>query len=425
LTVPGAHAGLSILAVLPDFPGLEDVVAGDRVRSLELLTTLGDMGYPAHVLTFASTTPAQSSHPNVSTGSLPFDAERLSDVPALAAVTRALWRHAAATRARSSRPVLYVKVPGGLYMRGGLAPVHSNPVHLLVPLARRMGFLIWTTVHDLSPDHDLAMLARRRRNGEGIPDAPPGRLRRAWALGAAEASWLFRRSDLVTVVSEGMRRAVVHRSGVPAERVVVATTGVNPALVGPVPAWTAPGPGDQVTLAYLGSAYDVELGTILAAVGMAAQATGVPLVLRLSAGPPVRPVLPDKVTVEVMGSRYAAFPEYASGVDIWLNCFAREDEYIMEMGSPIKLPMYIASGRPTVTTAGPYLERDGLRPWVVTAGSTEQELAAAIVAVLVDLPAARNRASAARDHILETRTWYATARCIADRLDSLATSSPR
>lgn len=424
MSPPGAPPGLSVLAVLPDFPTLADVVAGDRVRSLELLSALGAMGFRVEVLTFASTTPSPAAHQHVSTASLPFDARRLSDVGALAAVARALRRHARMAASRGTRPVLYVKVPGGLYLRGGIAPVHSNPTHLLAGLARRLGFAIWSTVHDLTPDHDLAMSARRRRNGEDVPANPPRAVRWSWALGEAEACWLFRRSDLITVVSEGMRRAVVERSAAPPERVVVATTGVNPTLVEAIPRWVAPRPGAAVTLAYLGSPYDVELGRILAAVGLAAQATGRQLVLKLSARPQAVPRLPDRVTVEVRASRYGGFQEYASDVDIWLNCFADDDRYIMEMGSPIKLPMYVASGRPTVTTAGPYLERDRLGPWVVPAGSTEVELAAAVTTLLADLPAARLRALDAREHVMRTRTWEQTARLIASRLVAVSGRLP-
>jgi len=241
-------------------------------------------------------------------------------------------------------------------------------------------------------------------------------------LSGRESTWTIRRSDLVTVVSEGMRRAIVERSGIPPERVLVATTGVNPDLVETIPPWSPPGPDDVVTLAYLGSPYDVERGRLLGGVQEAGTRARRRLKLRLATELPAG-ISPPGLAVEVRPSRYADFAGSATTVDVWLNCFDPADRYIMEMGSPIKLPMCLASGRPTVTTSGPYLDWDGLTPWTVTAVPTGNGLELAILSVLADMPAAARRARAAREHMLQTRQWIATATSISEHLDAMASTS--
>lgn len=414
---------LDILAILADFPAIEDVVAGDRVRSLEILSALAGPRCDVHVVTLASGVRTARPGEHLGVTPLPLAHRRLTDLAPLARIARVLRQHAGRAQAAGYRPILYVKIPGGIYLRGGVIPVHSNPAHLLTALARRMGYLIWSTVHDLPPEHDMAVLARRRRSGEPAAAVPARALRWAAHLGGTEARQVFRRSDLVTVVSEGMRQAVLERCSVPGERIVVATTGVNPALVEAIPAWTVPAPDAPITVAYVGSPYDVEMGTLVRTAGQIAKRSGRHLVLLLSSEPgPLIPI-PAEVTVKVRASRYASFPEFARSVDVWLNPYAADDRYIMEMGSPIKLPMYVASGRPTVATAGPYLDRDGLSEWTFPAAPSIRGFTDATVAVLEDLPAAQERAALGRTHMLDERTWAMTARRLARRLEALVDGS--
>lgn len=414
---------LRILAIVPDFPSLEDVVAGDRVRSLELLTALAGPDCHVEVCILSDGTKRHVGGPHLRVASTPVADRRISDLPALVSLGLVLRRHARLARSLGERPVLYIKLPAGIYLRGGVVPVHSSPVHLLVPLARKMGFLIWSTAHDLQPDHDHAVLARRTRNGEQISPALRRGIRWSAAIGGAEMNWVFRRSHLITVVSEGMREAVVRRSGVGADRVLVATTGVNPILVEGIPDWSPPAPGQHVTVAYVGSPYDVELHVLLESVCRAAERSERRMTLRLSTEPPSLAPLTPLVSVEVRSSRYSTFAHDASEVDIWLNCFASDDRYIMEMGSPLKLPMYLASGRPTATTAGPYLDRDGLAAWAMPAAPTQAGLEDAVASILDDVESAARRARAARDHLLRHRTWSRTARTIAEHLQAAATEN--
>src|SRR4051794_216108 len=93
--VPSA-ASLLIVAVLPDFPPLADVVAGDRVRSFELLTALADPRRRIQVRTLVAPAPVgEAWGAHLTVGALPIHPGRVTDVAAMATIARALRGHAA------------------------------------------------------------------------------------------------------------------------------------------------------------------------------------------------------------------------------------------------------------------------------------------------------------------------------------------
>lgn len=175
-----------------------------------------------------------------------------------------------------------------------------------------------------------------------------------------------------------------------------------------------PSETDPWTIGYVGSAADLSLSLLLESLSridptrVRLKAAGIGVAEALGR----KHALPFEVRTEDH-VRFADFGRFARDVDLWV--LAYDDPYYLAITWELKAPLYLASGRPVIRSAGRSLDASGLSEHFLATGSDPASVAHAIQQVVDDPGPAYARASQARQHVLERQTWdQIAARLFAD-----------
>ena len=88
------------------------------------------------------------------------------------------------------------------------------------------------------------------------------------------------------------------------------------------------------------------------------------------------------------------------------------------MAWELKVPLYIASGRPVIRTLTTELDYSGLKPFLFLIDSTPESIAERIQYIMRHPQVAARKACEGREFILREMTWETTTRRLWNRLES-------
>lgn len=401
-----------ILAFLPAFPSLEEIVGGDQIRPYELFRSLAAMGVEVEVWV-PSEEPYGASlekHEGVSMRGLGNAPRPWPRSPVLLRRMASTLRSEAGRAAREGRRLaFYQQVPSGVIFKGGLVPVPAKPSVAMLPLAGRLGVPTWAAVHDICPEHGATRLQRQREMSASR------QLRWSERIGTWQQGHLLPRASFVSVVSQPMADLLARRHEVAPARMGIFPSGIDlRVLSGLDEDHQPPSETDPWTIGYVGSAADLSLSLLLESLSridptrVRLKAAGIGVAEALGR----KHALPFEVRTEDH-VRFADFGRFARDVDLWV--LAYDDPYYLAITWELKAPLYLASGRPVIRSAGRSLDASGLSEHFLATGSDPASVAHAIQQVVDDPGPAYARASQARQHVLERQTWdQIAARLFAD-----------
>lgn len=403
----------AFVSFLPRMPSLADITGGDEIRPFELLTNLA-LHHDVYVFETHNSGGSRRRR-----GRMLIHPLRIPRNPALAEVLRLLlmcwqlWKVRRALRTRNVVVHLMQQTPGPIAFKG-LLPVHAKPGFLLLPIARCLGFRTHAVVHDLVPDHEFAMANRirdgRSRTGRSRRHSSGRWTRASGKLGAVEQAVPLRAAHHVAAASRGIRDRLIERYGLPHEVTTCFRAGVNPSLVSDIPKWMSPSQDATWTAGYLGGPDDTSLWPMMAA----AERLGIRVLL---AGRGFREAF-DATThhngcVTVRDPTvYADFPEVARAVDMWVISYDRDPYW--QLPWELKLPLYLASGRPVIRTRTAEIEDNQVAQYLYLAEPSTTSLVAAMRRVISEPDQARRKADGARKFVLTHLTWERIVRDVFD-----------
>ena len=393
---------MEFIAFVNDMLDSDEVIGGEQVRPFEFFRWLDREGIPV-TLWCLRPRPRRRFSGRVFrlTPELPGPLRELAIIPAMAIVfVRAAFR----TRRAGQQLVLWTRVPGGVSWKFGL-PVIGDPSFLLFPLARALHVQVWATNHDISPEHEEDKIGQLAAIGAG-DRATQRRARRSGTVQSWIQRFALKRATIVTAVSNGTRSELLRRYHLRPATTSIVRAGVDPTAYATVTPWTPPAGSWRV--GYVGSAADSDselLISTLRSLGAAGD-TGVSIALMgrgfesfdLS-------LLPEGLHVEIRPDvRYQELALLAEDVDVWLVPLGTSGYHAWAW--PLKIPMYLASGRPVVISRHPEVAAASISPYVFETDPTPSAgLAPGIRAVMADPEAARRRSASARQYALTALAW--------------------
>lgn len=402
-----------LIAFVADFPEIGEIQGGEAVRPFELFRWAGDAGIEGSVWCMRPTRPRHRDLGSVRIRTIPLPGHGpLRRLLLGRAIRRTLRAEAARAHRANRRPVLYQRVPGGVVLKWGVLPVRSEPAWKQFRLARRLGVATWASIQDISPDQERSIVRRKQLRGVAA-----ARVQLAGTLNTRAQRRALRSADLVTVVSEGMRKVVEHRYPARGE-VRILWAGVHGPTFESLTMGSPPVHGSTLRVGYLGASSDADVSMLVAAIASLAAGEKVELVIAgaRAGGSWQGDAARRGVDVRFLGqARYADFAAVTAEVDAWVVPHGREPYF--ELAWPLKLPMYMASGLPVVITRTAEVERSPLRDLLYVVEPSAEGVAGGLRTILEDREAAARRAQEARAAILEEYTWAEQAkRCLVAAL---------
>ena len=400
-----------IIAFQTQFRELGEVVGGDQVRPHELFSSLARAGHQVCVWETNNEQGVPRSYYDgaLTVKQLPSWKGFWGMFSQIFQMRRVFKSEIAQAREKGHQRIcLYQQVPTAIVFRFRLVPLLTQPGILLFGLARKLQVSIWAALHDLSPDHERTAKARA---GKG------SRYRYLWlksVLGELQQRYFLPRANFISVVSEPIRQEINKRYSVPLEKMSVFISGYNPQILSEVVPWRAPRDGEAWTIGYLGSPADVSLDLIMESLSLLVHKN----VRLLLAGKDMERVVQHLRSrwsnTDVMdGVAYSDYAKIANQVDLWVIVF--NDDYCLDFTWQLKLPMALASGRPTVRSAGRALDLSGLKEHFFVSGTQAEQIAQTIDEILDNPQQAQSRAEQAREHVTRLFSWEQIAqRMIAD-----------
>ena len=398
-----AAKSLGLLALVNDVPAPEEVVGGEQIRPYEFVRWLEARGIESTVWCLRATRRRNEIRGTVRIRSLgAFAPGLIREVFLIPVVGLVIVCAALRARTLGHELVLWARVPAGVTWKWGL-PILGDPSFLYFGLARRLGVHVWATNHDISPEHEADKNAQQRDVGVRNTAA----FRNAVRSGRAQSliqNFGLPRASVVTAVSDGTRAELVRRYRLRPETTGIVRAGVDPSAYAGLAPWSPPdGPW---RIAYLGGAADADaslLLTTLRAIG-ANESVSVTLMGR-GFDRFDRTLLPEGLDVAIRSDvRYEDLPSVAADVDVWLVPLGTTGYHAWAW--PLKVPMYLASGRPVVITDHPEVTAAGVSPYVyATVPSEADGLARGLRDVFRDPDEACRRADAGRRFALTELTW--------------------
>jgi glycosyltransferase involved in cell wall biosynthesis len=330
---------LRLVAFVSDFPPEDEIEGGEAIRPYELFRWAGSTGIAGRVWCIRPPRRRHTEMGTVSIRSIPFarfGAVREAVLPVLLRVLLFVESRVAARTGRQL--VFYQRVPGGVTFKWDRLPVPTEPGCKLFGLTHRLGGLVWASMHDLSPDHEQSIA---RRNN--YPADRARLVRRAGVVNERSQARALPRADLVTVVSAGMRDEVLRRYELPDDRVDILWAGIRDDFAVPPP---RAGNG-RLRVGYIGAASDADLAALVDATSALADRVELVIAGRRSPGQWQQLECLDHVRL-IENAGYADFAAIAKDIDIWVIPFGTDPYF--QLAWPLKLPMYLATGRPVVVT---------------------------------------------------------------------------
>ncbi len=340
----------------------------------------------------------------------------LREVLVLPAAVAAFVMSVVAARRAGHRPVLWARIPGGVSWARGV-PILGDPSVMLLPLARLLRVPVWASSHDISPDHEEDKLMQNSRAGLRSP-AQTRQMQRTSRFQAWMQRFGLRRATVVTAVSDGTRTELIRRYSLDPATTGLIRAGVDPLMYADLPAWKLPTCGWR--MGYLGAAADTDMELLLRTLHSVAETNPGTSVLLFGRGfgEIDRSLLPASMSLETREAvMYHEMAHVSKSVDIWLVPLGVSGYH--GWAWPLKIPMYLASGRPVVITRHPEVVSAGVLPYVFAAEPTPQAgLADGIREVFADPDEASRRAVAAQQFALAELTWdeqFADGLALLDR----------
>ena len=403
-------------AFRPSFDPIEDIVGGSQVRPFELFRVYAEAGHTVVIWeTDGSEGPEERRYFNdrlivkklkySGAFSLPF--QLLEMRKCLRVAVRQ------AKEDGFTKLCYYNQIPVSVVFRLGLVPVISQPGILLFDYALSLGLVTWGNVHDISPDHELS--ARERVSSQiQIRNVNL----KAYFHELIQRVFL-KKSTFVSAGSVGMREALLERYPLSADQVYSMQAGYNQELLSTLAEWEPPESGSPWTIGYLGSFMDASLEILVEAFS---RLEGKELRLLLAGRGMNQAVSTygsslDNIEV-IEDARYSNFAEIASEVDIWAVPLL--DTFVVDFCWQLKMPMYLASGRPIVRTNGKALADSGLSEFVFATKATPENFAVAIEEILSEPETALQRARQGRAEIQASATWEKVAMDLLDGLEKVS-----
>jgi glycosyltransferase involved in cell wall biosynthesis len=311
----------------------------------------------------------------------------------------AFMRSVRSARREGKRPVLWSRIPGGVSWKFFI-PVLGDPSFILVPIARLMKVAVWASNHDISPEHESDKINQRHAAGT-VDRASDTRARRSGRVQSSIQAFALPKATCVTAVSEGTRLELIERYSLDPATTGIVRAGVDPSSYAQWEPWQRP--TGRWKLGLLGASADSDIDFLLKTLrGLDPAGFSVTLLGR-GFGEMDRSLLPP-LPIELRSDvKYADLAAVASSVDVWLVPLGVHGYH--RWAWPLKIPMYLASGRPVVMTDHPELASAGVAPYVYSvARDSADGLASGVAAVVADVNAS-DKAKRAREFALTSLSW--------------------
>lgn len=404
-----------IVAFRPKFETLEGILGGDSVRPYELFTNLVKQGHRIHIWETEGSPESTRDYLDGHLVVRPLKSLKgtLGQFSQYLAIKRTILAEKRwASENGYSKYCFYQQIPAAVVFRMRCIPIFTQLSILALPYAKALGFFIWATVHDISPDHEIAS---KKRSGKHTKY-------RLLGLKSKIGAWMQNKylplADFVTTVSNPLISVLNERHAVAKEKLALFPSGVNPEILAPVSAWNPPSSTETWRIGYLGSPRDVSLELIIQSV-RALKRNNVELVLAGKGTAEMvdhlRELWPQVEVVE--GVRYLNYADIANRIDLWVIVF--DDDYCIDYSWQLKNPMALASGRPVVRTDGRAMQESGFAEHFFLTGIQPKEIAAAIGNVIDNPQIAKAIADKAKQMICEQHTWSAITSRLVAKLDQL------
>lgn len=404
---------LHILAWFSRFPELSEIDGGELIRPLELIYGLSEQGVATSILTENATTQIPVERMELSQNKLVRRVQRHKQARAW------LIREAEAAHAAGSIPILYRKIPSDMRVVAGFAALFTDPFRRIDTFAASLGIRIWNTMHDLAPDHTLTIARRLRASGVLG-------LRRQFNL-SMHAYWeelqqrrCLTANSILTVVSQSLKEKALRKYPLQADRIHVLRSGFRPQLLDPVSQWIPP-KERRWRVGYLGSGNDSMLAELVQALQ---QLKEVDVVV---GGRDVQNILSKVRNSEnirfVEAVRYSDFAQFAEDVDVWVVHYG--DDPYLDQAWQLKIPMYMASGRPLMMTSTRELAYTGLQDLVWKTGRTVQDVCQTLTELMANPIQAKDRADRAQARARAEMKWSDRVTEVKEFLESLVLAPHR
>jgi hypothetical protein len=356
-TVKARH----LLAFPADHAPFDEVIGGEQVRPFEMVDFMAREGWTGEVwcLRPARRRRYECGGVRVRTVPGPRGVRAITAFPwALFIVLRAVWR----SRRGGHPPVIYLR-PGGVTWRFRVPLIGDAGVSLLW-ISARLRVSTIASIHDVSPDHE-AQSAKRQSDAAALTSGAGGvdlkGIRRSGEMNGRLQRYAVARASLVFVTSSIHRATLLSRvPSLHAELVEVVPPGVRPSMVDAVPPWSPP--VEEWRIGIPGSLWDTDFASLEEALRLLPDTHR--FVVRFGGRGTEAAQhfdLPAHVRVESVPSlRYSEFPDFASGVDLFVLFWGG----YFETASPLRVPMCVASGRPVVSTTLAELNQTGLAEFI-------------------------------------------------------------
>ncbi len=403
MTRPG-----NFLFIVRSFPKPDKIVGGRSIRPYEVVNCLRRIGHKVQVFETEEVRGLRSFRPNSSVGLIVRELLRILLLPPVLMSTLMSFGN----NTGKEENFCLLKIPSNISATL-LSPLLAI---LLVIVCRIRRIKIWSSVHDLSPEHQQYILRSTKYDVKFRLLAL--RLRMHGAISYLEENILLKNADLVTVVSSEMKERVIHKHRLDSRKVSVLRASVNPSLASNVKDSEEK---DSVKVMTIGSLVDVDVDLLIEATRIARLSKrGITLLLvgrgDLSA---LGEICRNHPWVKYCGEgTYTEFPNLVDAADI-LVIPQTKDPYI-EMAWQLKVPMYLASGRPTIITRTKeienYLEH---REVCIVCDNTPTALAKSMI-LLASNPKLRSKlARKAQEFALRELTWEVTVRKVLDHFEEM------
>ena len=403
------------VSFMPRFPSIAQIVGGIQVRPYELFNNLRKLGHQVHVWqTHSREKEAVARNVIVNTLNLP-RSKVLTEIIRFLLMLRTFICEIKEAKAKGLTVCFYQQVPGGIRWGFQLVPICSMPGFLLFPVARLMGMATWAAVHDLPPYHEQYVKRLYRQLDIGSSWQRLQLSLMGW-MHQLHLKFAFRFSSIISVVSEEMRRFTLKDYHLNSQQVVVFRSACNPMLLDGISTWHPPEKSPW-TIGYLGSPLDASLPALLDAVRLLNSCS----VRLLLAGQSMRQILEkqsvkDIKNIIVQEAIYSDFPLIASQVDIWVIVYSQDKH--LDMAWELKVPLYIASGRPVIRSLTTEVGHSGLKPFLFLTDSTPESIAERIQYIMQHPQVAARKAQEGCEFILREMTWETTTGHLLNRLES-------
>jgi len=395
---------IKFISFMRKFPAKDEIIGGREIRPYELFTNLAKFGYCSEIYTIHSRHDCSHRHGkiNIQTVLNPVQNTYLKYILMSFLVVNYLIRF---RRSNKGKLCCIVQVPALLTF-----PVIGS----IVIACRLLNIEMWALVHDLSLEQIHFNLRRIEYNYLLSR-------KRKWMImmigysSFLEEIILLKRASFIAAHSEGIKNYMVAKYGLSSNKIIVLRASVNPETIQRL---SVIDKKELTTVMFLGSLGDADVGLLVEAVKRA-RFENERINLKIVGMGDVDAFTKkygkyNWITYEPR-AKYYDFSKVVKDADILAIPYLK-DPYL-DLVWQLKVPMYLASGRPTIITETreiiEYLKDEKI---CLICPPDPDKMAKSIVKLIKNPELARQLAKRARDFVLNKLTWEITIRKVINAL---------